>query len=291
MTMQSQMAWPDGKRVAVVVSVLLETWAEGKSPTYFPRTTPLKAGTPDLPGRQWSQFGAEEGLWRITNILERAGIRATVFSNALSAEMYPDLIRAIVKSGQSVAAHGYAQNQYLLDMSDDEQQRTIRSCLDILEHASGTRPDGWVTPVYGSNAVTHDLLVKEGVRWHADALDSSAPRLQKTASGSIIALPWSDFVDNRVLRSSPRDYLDAYVDTFEYLHSQERLGLLNVAIHGHFGGRPLMSAIFSKVLQHLSGFSDVWFATHSEVAEWFAAQGVERIPSDARFSFQRAEKK
>jgi peptidoglycan/xylan/chitin deacetylase (PgdA/CDA1 family) len=282
-----KVAWPNGKRVAVVVSVLLETWAEGKSPTYFPRTTPLKAGTPDLPGRQWSQFGTDEGVWRIASILERAGIPGTVFSNALSAEVHPDLIRYIVRCGQQVAAHGYAQNEYLLDMSDEEQQKTIRKCLDILERAAGRRPDGWVTPVYGSNAITHELLVKEGLAWHADALNTSLPRLHKTASGTIVALPWSDFVDNRVLRSSPRDYFDAYVEMFEHLYTQERLGLVNVAIHGHFGGRPLMSAVFSKVLRHLASFSDVWFATHAEIAQWFAGLGVDQIPPDQRFTLDR----
>ena len=40
------LAWPKGHRVAVVVSVLLETWSEGKSPTYFPRTTPLPLSLP-----------------------------------------------------------------------------------------------------------------------------------------------------------------------------------------------------------------------------------------------------
>ena len=275
--------WPNGKRVAVLVSVLLETWAEGTSPTYFPRTTPLKPGTPDLPGRQWSQYGGEEGVWRIVSILGRTGIPATVFANALSAETYPELIRAIVRGGHRVDAHGDAQNQYLLDMSDEAQQRTIRKCLDVLEKQAGRRPEGWVTPVYGSNAVTHELLVKEGLRWHADALDTSLPRLETTPTGSIVALPWSDFVDNRVLRASPRDYYDAYVETFDYLRSNERLGLLHVAIHGHFGGRPLMSAMFSKLLEHLSKQTDVWFARHEEVVEWFSALGVERISPVQRF--------
>lgn len=282
--MNPTLSWPHGARVAVVVSVLLETWAEGTSPTYFPRTTPLKGGIPDLPGRQWSQFGAEEGVLRIVSILERAGIRGTVFANALSAERYPERVREIVRAGQHVAAHGYAQNQYLLDMNDDEQQKTIRRCLDILESACGARPQGWVTPVYGSNAITHDLLAREGVRWHADALDSSLPRLQRTASGSIVALPWSDFMDNRVLRGSPRDYYDVYVDTFEHLYSQERLGLLNIGIHSHFGDRPLMSAMFARVLRHLKGFSDVWFATHAEIADWFTALNVDRIGPEQRFS-------
>lgn len=35
-------SWPKGARVAVLVSVLLEAWSDGKSPSYFPRTTPLK---------------------------------------------------------------------------------------------------------------------------------------------------------------------------------------------------------------------------------------------------------
>ncbi|OGA39925.1 MAG: hypothetical protein A3G24_11475 [Betaproteobacteria bacterium RIFCSPLOWO2_12_FULL_62_13] len=135
-------SWPNGKRVAVLVSVLLETWSEGKSPTYFPRTTPLKAGAIDLPGRQWSQYGGEEGVWRILGILERTGVPATVFANAISADLYPDLIREIVRSGHHIAGHGYAQDQYMLEMTLAVQQATIRTCLDILEKQSGTRPDG-----------------------------------------------------------------------------------------------------------------------------------------------------
>jgi peptidoglycan/xylan/chitin deacetylase (PgdA/CDA1 family) len=281
--MEQTVSWPDGKRVAVLTSVLLETWAEGTSPTYFPRTTPLKPGTPDLPGRQWSQYGGEEGVWRILGILERTGVPATVFANALSAETYPELVRTIVRSGQRVAAHGYAQNQYLLDMTDEEQQKTIRRSLDVLEAVSGQRPDGWVTAVYGSNAITHELLVREGLKWHADALNTSLPRVQTTPSGRIVALPWSDFVDNRVLRSSPRDYYDAYIETFEYLYSQERLGLLHIAAHGHFGGRPLMTAMLAKTLRHLSGFSDVWFVRHDELAAWFAGLNIESISSARRF--------
>lgn len=53
MASPERIEWPQDKRVAVVVSVLLETCAEGKSPTDFPRLTPLKPGTPDLPGREW----------------------------------------------------------------------------------------------------------------------------------------------------------------------------------------------------------------------------------------------
>ncbi len=82
---------------------------------------------------------------------------------------------------------------------------------------------------------------------------TSACRARKaTAAGPIVALPWSDFVDNRVLRASPRDYLDVYIDTFDYLHNHEPGGLINVAIHAHFGGRPLIVAQFQKLLRYFS---------------------------------------
>ena len=42
--------------------------------------TPLKPGMVDLPARQWSQFGGEEGVWRILDVLQRAGAPATVFA-------------------------------------------------------------------------------------------------------------------------------------------------------------------------------------------------------------------
>ena len=43
-----------------------------------------------------------------------------------------------------------------------------------------------------------------------------------TKHGPIAAVPNSDFTDNRVLRSSPRDLWDVYKGTFDYLHGPNR---------------------------------------------------------------------
>jgi hypothetical protein len=83
------------------------------------------------------------------------------------------------------------------------------------------------------------------VRWYGDALDISLPGRQKTKSGDIIAFPWSDFVDNRVLRGQPRGFFQVYEDTFKYLLEDEPMGLIHVGFHSHFGGRPLMTAMTS----------------------------------------------
>jgi len=284
MTTAAVPSWPNGKRIAVLVGVLLESWSDGRSPTYFTRTTPLKAGTVDRAAIQWSEFGGREGIWRVLQVLRAARVPATVFCNALSAERYPDAVKAIVAGGHDIAAHGYSQDHYLLDQPPEQQLATVRKCLDILERQSGRRPDGWVSSVYSWNEHTVDALIQAGIRWHADALDTTFPRRDKAASGTIVALPWCDFVDNRVLRASPDDFYDVYKGMFDFQHEHEPAGLIHIAVHSHFGGRPLMSAAFQRVLDYFRGHPDVWFPRHRELVRWFLDQGVDEFPAARRFS-------
>ncbi len=281
-------SWPNGKRIAVLVSMLFETWAEKKSPSYFPRTTPLKPGTVDHGAIQWGQYGGKEGVWRLLRILEQCNVRGTVFCSGRSAELYPEAVRQMVRSGHDIAGHGYTQDVVLSQLTPKQQQSTIRKVLDILERISGQRPEGWASAVYGWDEHTFDLLVREGVKWCADALDISLPRRQRTKSGSIYVIPWSDFVDNRVLRGNPHHYFEVYKDTFDYLYAHEPMGLLHIAIHGHFGGRPLMAAMILKALEYVTGFKDVWVPRHRELIQWMAEQGIDELPYAKRFFGEKA---
>ncbi len=280
--------WPGGKRIAVLVSILFETWSEDKSPSYFPRTSPLKPGTVDRGAIQWAQYGGNEGLWRIIRTLDRHSVPATVFCSGKSAELYPEVIAQAARSGHDIAGHGYTQDGLFAYMTPDEERAAIRKTVDLLEKASGIRAQGWATPAYSWTEHTFDLLVQEGVRWYGDALDISMPRRQKTKSGNIVAFPWSDFVDNRVLRGQPRGYFDVYKDTFEYLLEHEPMGLIHLGFHSHFGGRPLMTAMFDKLLKLFSSHSDVWFPGHNRIAQWVLDQEDDQLTYAKRF-FSRAE--
>lgn len=280
---QGTFAWPQGRRVAVVVSVLLETWTEGKSPSYFPRTTPLAAGTKDVAGINWSRFGGNEGIWRLNRILGDMGMPATLFSNGRSAEVWPEAVAAFARAGHDVAGHGYLQDETLFSKTADGERETIKKTLDILEKAAGRRPTGWVTPIYGWSENTMDYIVEAKLKWCSDSLDRSVPCVQKTKGGSIVLIPWSDFVDNRVLRTNPQIYFDVYRETFDYLHASEPGALLNLGVHSHFGGRPLMAAQFRKTLEYLRSQKDVWFAHHHEVAQWLIEQKAEGLSYRSRF--------
>jgi allantoinase len=88
-------------------------------------------------------------------------------------------------------------------------------------------------------------------------------------------VPTTDFSDNRVMRSNPRDLYDAHKGTFDYLAANEPMSLLVLVIHCQFGGRPLMTAVLQEILQYFAKSPDVWFARHDELANWALAGGVE----------------
>jgi peptidoglycan-N-acetylglucosamine deacetylase len=161
MSATKDLAWPNGKRVAVAVTVMYETWAEGKAPNYSVQTTHLKPGTVDLAGRAWSTYGARVGVWRVIRALDRLQVPATFFTNARCAELYPDTVKQIVKSGHDVGGHNYTQDALLAYMEPEEERATIKKCLDIVADTAGKRPTGWLSSVLAFTAHTADFRSKQ----------------------------------------------------------------------------------------------------------------------------------
>ena len=270
--------WPDGKRIAVTVTVMLETWSDGKAPPYSVQASPLKPGTIDHGGIAWGSYGGKVGVWRIINLLNANRIRGTFCVNGRCAELYPEAVAQIVKSGHDVAGHGYLQDQLLAYMAPDEEQATIRRCLDLLAQASGMRPQGWLSPVMAFTERTREFLAAEKLIWHGDARDTDLPRVAETDRGPIVQIPGSDFTDNRVLRSSSLDLWEVYKETFDYLYQQEPPAFLALSMHCHFGGRPMISAVFDKIFKYMAQYPAVWFASYGEIARWVLEHKLDADP-------------
>jgi peptidoglycan/xylan/chitin deacetylase (PgdA/CDA1 family) len=264
--------WPGHKKLTVMVTVMFEIWSEGKAPPYSPMTTSLKSGTPDLLGISWSQYGGKTGIWRFLRIFEETEVKATVCLNAKAAEVFPEAVAELHKRGHETAGHSYTQDLVLPYLSAAEEKEVIQKCKRIIESAIGIAPVGWFSPVAAPSAHTAELLAQEGFLWHGDYNDTDLPYARATPHGKLVAIAHSDFTDNRTLRSSPRDFYNVYKDTFDYLYKHESPSLINLTVHTHFGGRPMMSAMLYDLLRYMKGFPDVWFARHDEVARWTLEQ-------------------
>jgi peptidoglycan/xylan/chitin deacetylase (PgdA/CDA1 family) len=260
--------WPKGEKIAVMITVMFEIWSEGKAPPYSPMTTSLKPGTPDLLGISWSQYGGKTGIWRFMRIFDEVDIKATVCLNAKAAEDFSDAVKELFRRGHEIAGHSYTQDLVLPYLSPVEEKEVIQRCTRIIGNATGARPIGWFSPVAAPTLHTAEFLAEAGYLWHGDYNDTDLPYSFETPKGKLVAIAHSDFTDNRTLRSSPRDFYNVYKDTFDYLYRHEAPSILNLTVHTHFGGRPLMSAALHELLHYMKGFSDVWFARHDEVARW-----------------------
>lgn len=281
--MTQQCTWPNGKRIAVSVSVMFETWSEGTAPAYSVQTTQLKPGSVDHAAKAWSTYGGRVGVWRLIRMLDQLQIPATFFTNALCAQEYPDAVKQIVESGHDLAAHGHTQDQLLAYMTPDEQQTTIRHSVDLLECCGGRKITGWLSPVLAFTQETNDFLAQAGLTWTGDVTYSDLPIQIPTPHGVIAGVPTSDFADNRVMRASPRDLYDAHRSTFDYLIENEPMGLLVLVIHCQFGGRPLITSALGEILKYLARSPAVWFARHEHLANWALAADTNELTYRRRF--------
>ena len=125
-------AWPNGAKLAVMVTVMFETWPEGKAPPYSPMASPLREGTIDLQGISWAEYGGETGAWRIADVLDKFGVKATFATNARAVERYPQVIRALDQSGHEIAGHSYTQDMLNAYMTIEQEREMIRRCTGII---------------------------------------------------------------------------------------------------------------------------------------------------------------
>lgn len=271
-------AWPGGKRIAVAVTAMLEAWTDGTAPPYSVQASAGKPGVVDRAGIAWASYGGKVGVYRVIKLMSENDIRCTFCVSGRCAEIYPDAVAQIVKSGHDIAGHGYLQDQRMSYMSPEEEKETIARSLDLLEQASGRRPQGWISPTLAVSAYTLDLLAEAGLLWHGDSRDADLPSLVTTAKGQIVHVPSSDYTDMRVLRSSSLDLWDIYKEAFDYLYLRESPAFLVLSLHCHFGGRPIVSAIFDKIFRYMAQFPEVWLASHGEIARWVSEHKLKADP-------------
>jgi allantoinase len=276
-------AWPNNARIAVVVTCLLENWSGDKGPPFSVQTTALKPGTHDRAAMTWGRYGSRTGVWRLLKILDANGVPATFCANAYAMELAPRAVEQMLKSGHEIAAHSYTQDALMAYLNPDEERAMMKKCIDVFKKMTGAPPKGWISPVLAPTEHTEELVAEAGFLWYGDYNNIDLPFCVDTKSGTVVALPHSDFADHRVLRLSTRDWLDVYKDTFDYLYVNEPMAFLNVTVHCHFGGRPLMAAQIDRFLKYLRSFPDVWIVRHDELAQWVMDKRLREWTNEQRF--------
>jgi hypothetical protein len=250
---------------------MLEGWSDDAAPGVGPMGNVLKPGVLDLQARSWAEYGATTGAWRILDILAGAGVRAVFYTSGIVAERFPALLKSIAGAGHVVAAHGWSQHVIPAAQAEDAETADLARCIAALSAAAGAAPRGWLSPRCTPSARTTSLLAANGFAWHADYFDSDLPRVEATAAGPIVAMPFTMEVNDMPLSVRYGQPAEAFIRTLEAIVAGwPRLGgkpgCVDVTVHAHVYGRPAGALAFMDALEAVKRYDWAWLSDHAALA-------------------------
>ncbi len=262
--------WPNGKTLAIWIIPNVETWdfRSGAGAAISPQAGNV---TPDVINYAWREYGMRVGLWRIADVLDSLGMRATVALNSNVCEAFPQAIEQMKKRGWEFMGHGITNSKTLANLSLDEERQTIREVLHTIEQASGEKPRGWLGPGLTETFNTPDLLAEEGVQYVGDWNNDDQPYAMKVKKGKLFSVPYCmDLNDMHLLNRhayTGEQYLQALADQFETLYgeSEKTAKVLGIPLHPFLAGQPLYTRYLRQALAQMKTRERVWFATGNEI--------------------------
>ena len=264
--------WPQQCPLAVSINVMLESWADDDAPGIGPMGNPLPGRTADWQARSWAAYGPRTGAWRLLDILAERQVKAVFYVSGLLAERHPQLLAAIHAAGHPIAAHGWVQGTLPATQTPEQEAADIDRCIAALSESSGQRPSGWISPRCTPSAITTQLLAARQMRWHGDFFDADMPRLEHTAAGPIVALPFSMEINDLPLTIRYGNAAEVFTQSLrrilEHSHRVVHKACLDVTVHAHVFGRPAGAIEFDLSLALLQSRQDLAFLTHhAELAD------------------------
>ncbi len=281
--------WPHGARVAVMFVISLGHFEqEPPDGSFDPLThlSPLRViPYPDYPTVTHREYGHRIGIFRIFELFDAHGVRATAAIDAHTAERYPGLVEECRRRGWEVMAHGLSQRRAITaHMSEAEERAYIDTALSAVAGVTGVRPAGWLSPEQSESARTPTLLSEAGVQYFGDWANDEQPYLAGPTARPLVSIPvMRDLGDvglhwNRHI-AMPR-WSAIVREAFDTLYREgEHSGrLFTVPLHPWCIGQPFRVKYLDEVLAHVRSHGGAWVTTGSEISAWYR----EQLRSDRR---------
>jgi len=228
---------------------------------------------PDVINYSWRDYGIRVGLWRIAEVLDAAGVRATVALNSMVCDVFPKAVDEMKRRGWEFMGHGITNSRNLANLPLVEEQDVIRTTLRTIERATGKRPRGWLGPGLTETFNTLDLLAEEGVVYVGDWNSDDQPFAMKVKKGKLFAVPYGMDINDMSLINrlgyTGEQYLRALMDQFDTLYADSRNSarVMGIPLHPFLMGQPWRAPYLKKAIAHFQQHERVWFTTGNEIVE------------------------
>jgi peptidoglycan/xylan/chitin deacetylase (PgdA/CDA1 family) len=269
----STAAWPHGAKLALSFVVNVEEGAEmsltsgdaRNEATYEAREEVV--GHPDPCMESHFAYGSRVGLWRVLDVFDAHGVKATFSSCGRAVAATPILAAAPHARGHEVSAHGWRWESHA-GMAEDTERAVIAATVAAIRDATGERPVGWHTRSASSVNTRRLLLEEGGFLYDSDNYDDDLPRLH---GASHVRLPYA--FDTNDMRFSPgggfiqaEDFSRYCIAAIDWLLAEGAPRMLSIGLHLRIIGRPARMPGLDAVLRHVAGREDVWVARRRDIA-------------------------
>jgi peptidoglycan-N-acetylglucosamine deacetylase len=250
-------------------------------------------------------FAGEVGTRRLLKLFDTYDMRTTWFIPGHSIETFPEETALVVEAGHEVGMHGYS-HENPISMTPEQEEAVLVKCIGLIEQASGRRPTGYVAPWWEFSNVTNELLLKHGIKYdhslmHRDfhpyyvrvgdswtKIDySKQPEewmkpLVRGEETDLIEIPASWYLDDlppmMFIKAAPnshgfvnpRHLEEIWRDQFDYVYREEEYAVFGMTIHPDVSGRPQVLLMLERLIEYISQFDGVRWATMDEIADDFA---------------------
>jgi peptidoglycan/xylan/chitin deacetylase (PgdA/CDA1 family) len=281
----SRPKWPQGKRMAVVVSVdFLDTHA-------------ILAQEPRMAGREKSlsvwQFGARRGVDRLLKVFDEAKLAASWFVPGRVAIEHRTLVQRIHQSGHEIGNATFACEDFgRLGLA--QQRESLRTAQAALLDATGVAPVGFRAPFGNWSPGFTRHLREAGIEWssswrgddrpyfHPPAGSSAAPLVEVPLHYELEDDPYFSFnLYPPVPVGQPRiaSYREVLANWRQDWAGFHRFGLcMPLRIHPEILGTAGRIDLLRELLATVRSHDDVWVATGREIAQWWRTQYHENEP-------------
>jgi len=228
---------------------------------------------PDVFNYAWREYGMRVGLWRLADVLDEAGLKATVALNSQVCDVYPKAVEQMKERGWEFMGHGTTNSITLAGINPEQEHETIRGILDTIAQATGKRPRGWLGAGLVETYNTLDILAEEGVNYCGDWNNDDQPYPMKVKSGKMFSIPYCNEINDIPLYIrkgyTGEQYLRSVIDQFDTLLADSRTQprVMGVPLHPMISGQPLRIKYFQRAIAHMKEQPGVWFATGSEIID------------------------
>jgi peptidoglycan/xylan/chitin deacetylase (PgdA/CDA1 family) len=270
--------WPNGARLAVWIIPNIE---------FFPLTLGIPGSVysshaPVPSVRAWAQrdYGNRVGIWRIMEVLQKHGVRASPTLNSDICDHHPQIVRACVELGWEILGHNETNSRWLNQMEADEERPSIERALDKIAALSGRRPTGWLGSGLAETWNTLDYLLDAGIEYVADWVGDDQPFYMDIGGRKLVSLPYSYEINDSPFLGTRNHAVDQFVTAIKrqfdtlYREGAQSGRVMAICLHPYLIGVPHRIQGLDDAISYIAAHDGVWFATGSEIVGAWRKSGA-----------------